>query len=300
MMKKGKLHLNRYQYWGLAFIAPWILGCLIFQFYPLISSLYTSFTDNHVLRGGNWVGLENYVRLFTRDRDFFPTVRTTIKYVLLCVPAKLAFALVVALLMNIKSRGIGLMRTIYYLPSIFGGSVAISILWRFLFMRTGLVNSITAIFGIPAVDWLGNTKTALFTVSLVTVWQFGSSMVLFLAGLKQIPNELYESARMDGAGAVRRFWSITLPAISSVVFFNLIMQMINAFQEFTLPFVITDGGPANSTYLYSMMIYENGFKFLKSGYASAQSWVMFLAIMVLTALIFKSSPYWVFYNDGDA
>lgn len=299
-MKKRKQCVWRYQYWGLVFISPWILGFLIFQLYPLASSLYTSFTNNHVLRGGHWVGLDNYIRLFTRDRDFFPTVYTTIKYVLMCVPAKLAFALVVALLMNIKSRGIACMRTVYYLPSIFGGSVAISILWRFLFMRTGLVNSLIGMLGIPAVDWLGSTKTALFTVSLVTVWQFGSSMVLFLAGLKQIPSELYESARIDGAGAVRRFASITLPALSPVIFFNLIMQMINAFQEFTLPFVITDGGPANSTYLYSMMIYENGFKFLKSGYASAQSWIMFLAIMAITALIFKSSPYWVFYNDGDA
>lgn len=290
---------SRYQLWGLLFISPWLLGFGIFQLYPLLSSFVTSFTNIHVLRGGYWTGLENYVRLFTRDRDFWPTVGTTLKYVLMCVPAKLAFALIVAMLMNIKARGIEFMRTIYYLPSIFGGSVAISILWRFLFMHDGLVNSLTGLLGIPPVDWLGTTQTALFTVSLVTVWQFGSSMVLFLAGLKNIPEELYESAKIDGAGSARRFTAITLPSLSPIIFFNLVMQMINAFQEFTLPFVITDGGPAHSTYLYSMMIYENGFKFLKSGYANALSWILFLAIMLVTAFIFKSSPYWVFYNSGD-
>ena len=295
---KRRLRLS-YQWWGLLFVAPWILGFCIFQLYPLLSSLVTSFTNSQVLRGGEWSGLENFIRLFTKDRDFWQTSFTTLKYVLLCVPPKLAFALLVAVLMNMRSRAINFMRTIYYLPSIFGGSVAISILWRFLFMRTGLVNGFTAIFGIPAVDWLGNTSTALFTVSLVTVWQFGSSMVLFLAGLKNIPEELYESARIDGAGGFRRFTAITLPSLSPIIFFNLVMQMINAFQEFTLPFVITDGGPAHSTYLYSMMIYENGFKFTKSGYASAMSWVLFLVMLLTTAFIFKSSTRWVFYSGGD-
>ena len=285
--------------WGFVFILPWLLGFGFFQLYPLLDSLVTSFTNVHLLRGGEWSGLDNYIRMFIKDRDFWPTAWTTLKYVLLCVPPKLAFALFVAVLMNMRSRGINFMRTIYYLPSIFGGSVAISILWRFLFMREGLVNSFTAILGIPAVDWLGTTATALFTVSLVNVWQFGSSMVLFLAGLKNIPEELYESARIDGAGSIRRFTAITLPSLSPIILFNLVMQMINAFQEFTLPFVITNGGPAHSTYLYSMMIYENGFKFLKSGYANALSWILFIVILATTTFIFRSSTHWVFYSGGD-
>lgn len=287
-----------YQNWGYVFIAPWLVGFLLLQLYPLLSSMFYSFTDFDLLNPPQWAGLRNFVYAFTKDRYFFQSVQVTVTRVLFAVPAKLIFALLVAMLLNCRVRGIGLYRTVFYLPSIFGGSVAIAILWRFLFMREGLVDQFLANFGIAPRDWLGSPDTALFTVSLVTVWEFGSSMVLFLAGLKQVPEELHEAARIDGAGAVQRFFRITFPLLTPVVFFNLIMQVINAFQEFTTPFVITGGGPARSTYLYAMMIYENGFKFLKMGYASALSWLMFLVIILLTALVFKSSPYWVHYSDG--
>lgn len=164
-------------------------------------------------------------------------------------------------------------------------------------MKEGLVNQMLGNLGIPAYDWLGSTETALFVVNLVSVWQFGASMVIFLAGLKQVPEELYEAARIDGATALHRFFRITLPQISSVLFFNIVMQTINALQEFTTPFVITRGGPAKSTYLYTMMIYENGFKYYKMGYASALSWLLFIAILMITGVLFITSKYWVHYND---
>ncbi len=237
--------------------------------------------------------------MFTRDRHFWQSVKVTAIYVLVAVPLKLIFSLFIAMILNMKLKFINVFRTLYYIPSIFGGSVAVAILWRFLFNRGGVVNLFIANFGLKPVDWLGSDKWALFTISLLTVWQFGSSMVVFLAGLKQIPNEIVEAAKVDGAGRIRIFFKITVPFLSPMIFFNLILQTIHALQEFTAPFVITGGGPLKSTYLYGLMIYENAFKFLKTGYASAQSWILFLVIMVFTALVFKSSPYWTYYQDSE-
>ena len=297
--KTGKTNLiKRYDNWGVIFILPWLIGFLVFQLYPLAMALFNSFTDYDPLRGRDWVGLRNYIRIFKSDLTFRESVRTTFIYVLFSVPAKIITALLVALLMNLRLKAINLFRTVYYLPSIFGGSVAISILWRFLFKRDGVVNGILAPLNIPGIDWLGNPRIALFTVSLVSVWQFGSSMVLFLAQLKNIPPDLYEAAKIDGGNAFQRFWNITFPSLTPILFFNILMQMINAFQEFTLPFVITNGGPSNSTYLFSMLIYDNAFRYLKMGYASALSWLLFLTIMIITLLLFKTSARWVFYGDG--
>lgn len=299
MIKKahvGKLQ-SKYDNWGYLFIIPWILGFLIFQFYPLLQSLWYSFTDYKLLRDATFAGLGNYVDIFTKDINFRNSVKVTLISLFMRVPLRITIALFVGILLNAKLRGIGLYRTIYYLPSIFGGSVAISVVWRFLFMKEGLVNQMLGNLGIPAYDWLGSTETALFVVNLVSVWQFGASMVIFLAGLKQVPEELYEAARIDGATALHRFFRITLPQISSVLFFNIVMQTINALQEFTTPFVITRGGPAKSTYLYTMMIYENGFKYYKMGYASALSWLLFIAILMITGVLFITSKYWVHYND---
>lgn len=299
MIKKahvGKLQ-RKYDNWGYLFIIPWILGFLIFQFYPLLQSLWYSFTDYKLLKDATFAGLGNYVDIFTKDINFRNSVKVTLISLFMRVPLRITIALFVGILLNAKLRGIGLYRTIYYLPSIFGGSVAISVVWRFLFMKEGLVNRMLGNLGIPAYDWLGSTETALFVVNLVSVWQFGASMVIFLAGLKQVPEELYEAARIDGATALHRFFRITLPQISSVLFFNIVMQTINALQEFTTPFVITRGGPAKSTYLYTMMIYENGFKYYKMGYASALSWLLFIAILMITGVLFITSKYWVHYND---
>lgn len=280
------------------FILPWIIGFLVFQLYPFVASFVYSFTDFSLLKSMKFVGMKNYIQMFTRDRVFYKSLWATVKYVLIAVPGKLVFALIIAMILNMKLKCINFYRTVYYLPSILGGSVAISILWKFLFSKTGTVNSFLAILHIPPLDWLGSPNLTLFTMGLLVVWQFGSSMVLFLAALKNVPAELCEAARVDGAGRIRTFFTITLPLLTPTIFFNLIMQMINAFKEFNAPFLITKGGPLNSTYLYGMMVYENAFQHSKMGYASAQSWVLFLIILAFTALTFKSSPYWTFYEDG--
>lgn len=280
------------------FILPWIIGFLIFQLYPFVASFVYSFTDFSLLKSMKFVGFKNYIQMFTRDRVFYKSLWATVKYVLIAVPGKLVFALIIAMILNMKLKCINFYRTVYYLPSILGGSVAISILWKFLFSKNGTVNTFLAHLNIPALDWLGSPNLALVTMGLLVVWQFGSSMVLFLAALKNVPAELCEAARVDGAGRIRTFFTITLPLLTPTIFFNLIMQMINAFKEFNAPFLITKGGPLNSTYLYGMMVYENAFQHSKMGYASAQSWVLFMIILVFTALTFKSSPYWTFYEDG--
>jgi oligogalacturonide transport system permease protein len=188
-------------------------------------------------------------------------------------------------------------RTIYYLPSIMGGSVGIAILWRQLFEADGMVNNALKFIGLKGVGWLSDSHVALFTISLLSVWQFGSSMIFFLAALKQVPAELYEAAKVDGSTAIHMFFKITLPMISPITLFNLVMQMINAFQEYTSAAIITNGGPMNSTQLYGMLLYKTGFSFYRMGYASAQSWILFVIIIFFTALVFKSSSYWTFYED---
>lgn len=289
---------QRYNYFGFLYIAPWLIGFLIFQLYPFFSSLYYSFTDLNLFRAPRFIGFDNFIKIFTMDPDFYQSLKVTFIYVLYAVPAKLAMSLLIALALNQKMRGINAYRAIYYLPSILGGSVAIAILWRTLFMNEGIVNKCIAFFHIPPINWLGDPATSLFTISLLTVWQFGSSMVLFLAGLKQIPQELYEAGTVDGASKLRMFFCITIPQLTPILFFNLIMQMINAFQEFTAAFVVTNGGPLKSTYLYGLMIYQNGFQYMKMGYASALSWVLFGVIMLFTGLIFRTSSSWIHYEDG--
>ncbi|TBL75688.1 carbohydrate ABC transporter permease [Paenibacillus thalictri] len=288
----------RHSVWGLLFISPWIIGFAWFQLYPLILSFYYSFTDYSVVKATHFVGLKNYITMFTNDKDFFPSLKATFLYTLIAVPAKLAFALLVAIILNSKGRFINLYRTMYYLPSILGGSVAISLLWRFLFMREGIVNQVLSFFHIPSVDWLGSPSIALWTISFLVVWQFGSSMVLFLAGLKQIPMDLYEAAMVDGASRLRMFMFITVPMLTPIILFNLVMQTIGALQEFTAAFVVTNGGPVKSTYLIGLKIYDDAFQTLKMGYASALSWVLFAIILILTLIIFRSSRSWVHYEDG--
>lgn len=287
-------------YVGLAYIAPWLIGFLVFQLYPFAASFVYSFTDYSITNVPSFKGLDNYIAMFTKDANFYKSLVTTLVYVLFSVPMKLGFALLVAIILNVNLKMVNMYRTIFYLPSILGGSVAVSILWRFLFMKEGMVNGILGWFHIPAVNWLGSPNLALFTLSLLSVWQFGSSMVLFLAGLKQIPHELYEAGRVDGASKLRMFFKITLPLLTPIIFFNLIMQLVNAFQDFTGAFVVTNGGPMNSTYLFALKLYDEGFKFYKMGYASALSWILFLIILIVTGIIFKTSQYWTHYEDGGA
>ncbi|MBS6645982.1 MAG: sugar ABC transporter permease [Clostridiaceae bacterium] len=283
---------------GLFFISPWIIGFLWFQLYPFTKSLYYSFTNFSMLNTPKITGLTNYIRLLIMDTEFWQSMKVTAIYAVAVVPLKLAFALFIAILLNMKIKQIGLFRTLYYLPSILGGSVAIAVVWKILFMREGAVNGLLANLGIGAVDWIGNPGIALFTVCVLSIWQFGSSMVLFLAALKQVPQSLYEAARIDGAGRVQSFIKITVPMITPIIFFNLIMQMINALQEFTSAFIITGGGPLKATYVLGMKLYTDAFKYYKMGYASALSWIMFLIIICLTLLVFRSSSAWVYYEDG--
>ena len=294
-MISNKMKSKRYV--GLLYIAPWLLGFLIFQLYPFIASLCYSFTDYTLLNQPQFVGLKNYLTLFTTDKQFLSTMKITGFYALLSVPLKLAFALFIAILLNAKIKGIGIYRSLYYLPSILGGSVAVSVLWRVIFMKDGMINHFIGLLGLGPVNWLTDAKLALITLSLLQVWQFGSAMVIFLAALKGIPAELYEAASIDGSGKWNQFLHITLPQISSVLFFNLIMQSIQALQNFTSAFVITGGGPMKRTYIIGMKLYDDAFRFYKVGYACAESWILFLVILALTLLVFKSSDAWVYYAD---
>ncbi len=283
---------------GYVYILPWVIGFLIFQLYPLISSFAYSFTDFRITNEPQFIGLENYINILTKDDTFTQSLKVTFNYVFLAVPLKIAFALFIAVILNQQIRGINFYRTAYYIPSIFGGSVAVSVLWRFLFMESGLINQLLNAIGIGSVRWLSSPDIALYTLILLNVWQFGSSMVLFLAALKQVPLELYEAARIDGANRIQGFRRITIPMISPVIFFNVLMQLINGFQDFTGSFVITGGGPRQSTLMYALKLYNDAFSHFRMGYASAVSWILFVIIFVITMLIFRFTSAAVHYEDG--
>lgn len=280
---------------GLWYVAPYAIGLVLFTAFPFIASLYLSFTDYDLLSTANWVGTENYEKLFTRDRTFRKSLSVTLTYVAMTVPLKLVFALFIAVLLNYRLRGINLFRTAYYVPSILGGSIAIAVLWRYVFANTGLVNMIITALGGEPVNWFGDPDNALFTVTLLRLWQFGSAMVIFLAALQSVDKTLYEAAAIDGAGPWQIFRNITLPLITPVIFFNLIMQTVQAFQEFNGPYIITEGGPLKATYLLPLYIYEEAFQNFDMGYASAIAWVLFVIIMTLTLVAFWSSKKWVYY-----
>lgn len=283
------------KYLGLWYVAPYAIGLLLFTAFPFVASFYLSFTDYNLLSEPEWVGLANYEKLFTRDRTFDKSLRVTLTYVFLTVPIKLAFALFIAVVLNYRLRGINLFRTAYYVPSILGGSIAIAVLWRYMFAQEGLVNMIVVAFGGEPINWFGDPQNALFTITLLRCWQFGSAMVIFLAALQSVDKSLYEAARIDGAGAWQIFRYITLPLITPVIFFNLIMQTVQAFQEFNGPYIITQGGPLKNTYFLPLYIYDEAFKNFDMGYASAIAWVLFSIIMLLTLIAFWSSKKWVYY-----
>ena len=280
---------------GYAYLTPYVVGLVVFTTIPFLTSLYLSFTKYDLLSPPEWAGLANYERLFTRDRTFTKSLSVTLLYVFLTVPLKLAFALFIAAILNYKLKFINTFRTAFYVPSILGGSIAIAVLWRYLFASEGLVNMALMTVGLSPVDWFGDPTNALITITLLRCWQFGSAMVIFLAALQSIDKSLYEAAAIDGAGKVTTFIFITLPLLTPVIFFNLVMQMVQAFQEFNGPYIITQGGPLKSTYLLPLYIYEEAFKKFNMGYASAIAWVLFVIIMVLTLIAFWSSKKWVYY-----
>ncbi len=283
---------------GYLFLAPWLLGLFTLSAIPMGASLYLSFTEYDMFTSPEWSGLDNYVSMFGDDK-WRNSLQVTLTYVFLGVPLQLLFALFIALLLNRGIRGVRIYRAIYYVPSLFGGSVAIALLWRQLFGREGLVNTMLGAIGIEGKNWIASPDTAIYTLIILLIWQFGAPMVIFLAGLKQVPTELYEASTIDGAGKWRQFRSITLPLITPVLFFNLVMQIISAFQAFTPAYIISggSGGPLDSTLFYTLYLYQKGFTHFQMGYASALAWFLLVAIAFFTALIFATSKKWVYYQE---
>jgi oligogalacturonide transport system permease protein len=297
MPKKGFRYFYKHNK-GLFYISIWIVGFLIFKLYPFGSSLYYSFTD-FVLKKNSVIteyGFFNYVKFFTTDSTM-NALMVTFKYSFITVPLKLIFALFIAYILSFRIKGVGLFRTAYYIPSILGGSVAIAVLWTALFQKNGIINSLLGALGLYGPSWLGNGTLALLTISLLRVWQFGSSMVIFLAALKGIPRDLYEAASVDGASKWRQFFRITIPLITPAIFYNLVTQIVQAFQEFNGPYIITQGGPNQSTTLISLLIYNQAFRHFNMSYANAMAWVLFIIVATLSALAFISQKRWVYYAD---
>lgn len=249
------MNKKRYDYRGFIYIAPWIIGFLVFTLYPFVASFILSFTKYDILNPPKFVGLRNYVKMFTKDQDFKNSMMVTFKYVFMTVPLKLIFALLIAFVLNFDLKGINFFRTAYYIPSILGGNVAVAVLWRFLFSASGgLVNQVISLFGLDPINWFGTPGPALFTLTILRIWQFGSAMVIFLAALQDIPKDLYDAAAVDGANKFTVFRKITIPLLTPVIFFNFVMQLIEAFQEFNAPYLITGGGPLKATYLLPVYI----------------------------------------------
>ncbi len=283
---------------AILFLAPWFVGLALISAGPLIASLFLSFTDYDLLSPANWIGADNYVRMFS-DARWWQSLMVTILYVVATIPLQLGFALLLAIVLDRGMRGLPLYRSIFYLPSLLGGSVAIAILWRQVFGREGLLNSFLALFGIEGPGWIANPDTALMSLVALGVWTYGAPMVIFLAGLRQIPVMYYEAASIDGASRWRQFTSVTLPLLTPIIFFNLILQVIGAFQTFTQAYIVSGGtgGPADSTLFYTLYLYQRGFGALEMGYASAMAWLLLLIVGAFTFINFLASKYWVFYDD---
>ncbi len=296
-MKSLKQQLGRESTAGVVFTLPFTIGFLLFMVVPMGMSLYYSFCDYNILSPPVFSGLKNYINM-VKDEAFFQTLKVTFFFAFVSVPLKLLFALIVAMLLLKNTKMSGFYRAAYYLPSIIGGSVAVSILWKRMFAIDGVINKLLGLIGIKtSFSWLGDTRTAIWILILLVVWQFGSSMLIFLSSLKQIPQSLYEAAEVDGANGVYRFFTITLPLLTPTIFFNLVMQMINGFLAFTQCYIITQGKPMNSTLLYTVYMYQQSFEFHNTGYGAALAWVMLAIIGLITLLLFATKRFWV-YEGG--
>jgi len=286
---------------GYLFLSPWLLGFVLITGGPVLASLYLSFTDYSVLGSPDWTGTENYEEMLTSDPRFWTSLSVTMTYLLASVPLVQVAALTLAVLMNRGVRGLAVYRAVFYIPSLIGGSVAIAILWTAVFAGDGLLNGLLGAAGIRTdYSWIGTPDTALWTLVVLNVWQFGAAMIIYLAGLRQIPAELYEAATVDGAGPARRFAHITLPMLSPVIFFNVLMNVVGAFQAFNTAYIVSNGtgGPADATLFYTLYLYQRGFVDFDMGYASALGWVLLLIVAAAVALLFAISRRLVFYGDN--
>ena len=278
-------------------ISPWIIGFILFYLGPVIASFYFSLTNWDLLTAPKFIGLQNYVKIFTRDPLYLQSLKVTLIYTFTYVPLDLILGLLIALLLNRPIRGIGIFRTIFYLPSVLTG-VAYVVMWMWIFNpQVGLINTLLKTIGIQGPRWLLDPKWALWALVLMSIFQVGRSMVIYLAGLQDVPKELHEAASIDGANTWSRFWKITLPLLTPSILFNLIFGMIMTFQSFTNVYIATNGGPLDSTLFYVLYLYQKAFSLLEMGYASAMAWILFLMVLVLTIIIFKTSGKWVFYRS---
>ena len=283
---------------GVVFCSPFIIGFLMFMIVPMGISLYYSFCDYNILTPAVFSGAKNYIKMFTDDEVWRKSIAVTFYFALVSVPLRLIFALIVAMLLLKTTKATGFYRAAYYLPSIIGGSVAVAVLWKRIWATNGVINTMLNAIGIKtSFAWLGNTKTAIWMLIILAVWQFGSSMLIFLSSLKQIPVSLYEAASIDGANGWHSFWQITLPLLTPTIFFNLVMQMINGFLAFTQCFIITGGAPMNSTLFYTVYMYQQSFEFYNTGYGAAMAWVMLMIIGLVTLVLFATKKLWV-YDGG--
>lgn len=292
---KGSL-ARREALWGYALISPWVLGLLIFWVGPLLAAFYYSFTDYPILSAPTWVGLENYTQIFTRDRDFLISLGNTAYYVLIRVPLHLGIALGLALLLHRATRGIGIFRTLIYLPSMVP-VVALAVAWRVLLdPRSGYVNYVAELFNLPQINYLTSAAWIKPVIIGISLWQVGIAMIVFIAGLAGVPDQLYEAAKIDGANAWQRFLHVTIPMLTPVILYNVVIDIINSFQVFAYAFIVSDGGPRNASLFYVLYVYKQAFEFFRMGYASALAVILFVIILIFTVILMRSSDKWVQYE----
>ena len=279
------------------YTAPWLIGFFVLTLYPIVYSFYLMFTDMNLTGVGKFIGLENLKYAFSDDPLFIKAFINTLKYVVMFVPSSIILAFFVALLLSKKVKGLGFFRTAFYIPYITSG-VAVTILWGWIYQKDyGIINYVLSLFGIKGVNWLGDKNIAMISIVILSLWTIGNNIIIMLAGIQDIPQSYYESAQIDGAGAIRQIFSITLPLCTPTIYFNLIVTIIAAFQVFQQPLILTNGGPLNSTYTAAIHMYNNGFLYGKMGYASMMAWSLFVVIMVITLVVISTSKYWVFYDD---
>ncbi len=285
-MKKYNNPVGVNKFTGLFLITPFIIGSILFIIYPFVCSFATGLTEYDGIHSPEFIGFDNYKKMLT-DESFLKAVGVTFKYTAIFVPLKIIVSLLTAVLLSMNIKGMGVYRTVFYIPSILGSNLAVAIMWQYLFTKNGLANQFLEMLGIPSVSWYGDEKYAIFIIILLRLWEFGSTMIIFMTALKNIPKEYYEASRVDGCGSIRAFFSITLPLIKNTIFINVILQTISALQEFNAPYMITSGNPMKSTYTIGMLIYDEMFSYHNAGYANAVSWILFVLTAVIIFIMFR-------------